>query len=195
MDVDIIENKRLEEIAQIYNGLRITRHQNNKDAHIQKVLKKINNNENILQTEQITLSKGIDEKFYSKKDDIIIQHTSQINTINIINEDNIIIPANYVIIRTKKQYNPHYIKYIMTSKQFKKVERKLIEGTKLQFIKIPDIKKMKIKIPSPEKQDKIVQVMKLIDKKNKLEEKKMKTNKKIQDVILTEQLGEEYVQQ
>jgi len=54
---------------------------------------------------------------------------------------------------------------------------------------------MKIKIPSPEKQDKIVQVMKLIDKKNKLEEKKMKTNKKIQDVILIEQLGEEYVQQ
>lgn len=194
MDVNIIENKTLEEIAQIYNGLRINRHLDKKDAHIQKVLKKINNQENILKTEQIPLSKGIDKKFYSKKDDIIIQHTSQTNTINIINEDNIIIPANYVIIRTKKQYNPHYIKYILTSTQFKKVERKLIEGSKLQFIKIPDIKKMKIKIPSQQKQEQIANTMKLIDKKNKLEEKKMKTNKKIQNAILIKQLGEEYVQ-
>jgi len=194
MDVNIIENKRLDEIAQIYNGLRITRYRDYEKGSLHKVLKKINNKENILETEEVKLCGKIDEKFYSKQNDIIIQQTSQVNTINIIDKDDIVVPANYVTIRTKEQYNPHYIKYLLTSTQFKKVERKIVGGTKLQFIKIPDIKRMKLKIPPQEKQEKIVNILKLIDKKNKLEEKKIKLNKNIQNAILRKQLGEEYVQ-
>jgi restriction endonuclease S subunit len=192
--VTILKYEQLDKIAQIYNGLRITRYADKDNSNMKEVLKKINNKENLLETEQLSLTDSIDEKYYSKENDIIIQTTSQINTINIIKKENIIIPANYIIIRTNKEHNPYYILYLLESNQFKKVERKLSGGSNLHFLKIPDLRKMNVKIPSKEKQDRIVNILKLIDEKNKLEEKKIKLNKQITEAIFIKQLGEEYVQ-
>lgn len=191
--VKVLEYERLDKIAYIYGGLRVTRYADKDNSKKMTVLKKINNNQNLLETETIKLPDSIDKKYYSKENDILIQVTSTNNTINMITRDNVIIPANYVIVRAKKGYNPHYILSLLRSNQFKKVERKLSGGTKLHFIKVPDIRKMRICIPKLEKQNKIVNIQKLIDRKNQLETKKIEINNMIQEAIFIKELGEKYV--
>ncbi|MBE6494608.1 MAG: restriction endonuclease subunit S [Methanosphaera stadtmanae] len=182
--------KTLEEIAHIYTGLRTTRYINKNTKHKQEILKKIDTN-NTIETEKQKLTE-IDEKYYSKKDDILIHATGTTNTINIIKQEGIIIPAHYIILRVK-QDNPEFIYHILKSEEFKKIERKLSGGTKLHFLKTPDLKKMKIKIPNPEKQKTYVKIMELINKKTQLEERKIEINKNIQKWIFKKELGENYV--
>lgn len=186
----MIKTTKLEEIAQIYNGIRITRYQDKtKHNNPQKILKSKTGTD--YDTENITLKQEINQKYYSQKNDIIIPVIG--NNIQIIREKQIIIPANYIIIRVKPQHNPYYIYTILKSRQFDKNIQKLSEGSKLQFIKIPDLKKMKIKIPPKKEQDQYGQILQLINKKNQLLKRKIKINKEIQNNIITQQLGEEYV--
>lgn len=182
--------KKLEEIAEIFNGTRISRYLDTSSKNKSKIMDgKITNNNITYKEEKI---REINHKFYSQKNDILI-HLADSKNITLIKEENIIIPLNYAIIRTRKEYDPIYIYYILKSNQFQNNIERIREGTNIQFIRVNNIKEIKIKIPTNEKQTKFTKIMELTDKKINLINKKLKLEEEYKNSILQIELGENYV--
>lgn len=180
--------KKLNDIAEIYSGVQISRFID-ENADESPVLKNKFIKNNILEYSNEKISEELNEKYYSKKGDIIIS-LSQPNTVSLIHEDGYIIPMYFAIIRLKKDYNPTFIYHILNSKQFHFKLHKLLEGGALKVIKVNDLKNIKINIPDMENQEKYAEFLNLIDEKTSLLNKKQECNEKIKEYIITQLKGE-----
>ena len=192
----ILEYLSLEEISEIFNGIRITRYIDEKNTQkTQKVFtnRQLENSEEILNSEDIRITSKIDSKFYSQKNDILLQVIGTTKTTLITNEVGIIIPMNYIIVRVHENFNPIFVYYVLKSARFADMLEKLSGGSNSHFVKIQDLKKIKVKIPDLVIQQKYAKLMQLLDERNKLEYKKLKVNNKIQTSIISNKLGDKYV--
>lgn len=182
--------KKLSEIAEIYNGLRITRYMNPENKEENRVFTRKNkDNELEYETQKIST---VDPKYYSQKNDIIL-HLLTFECTLITNQTGIIIPQNYAIIRTKNGYDPLYLYNILVSKQFKQILKRLSQGTTLQSIILSDLRKIKIKMIPYEEQQKYGKLMRKINKKIELEKEKIKKEELIKNLIIQNKIGEKYV--
>ena len=192
----LLDYKSLDQIAEIFNGVRITRYidKNNKNTN-NKVFtgKLIESPEEELITENIHLNSEIDEKFYSQKGDILLQVIGTAKTTQITEEVGIIIPMNYIILRVNEKYNPTFIYYLLKSVRFTDIIERLGEGSNSRFVRIPHLKQIKFKIPDIKTQNDYGNLMKLLDEKHKLERKQIEINKKLQTAIIMDKLGDKYV--
>lgn len=191
-----MEYLSLEEISEIFNGIRITRYIDEKNTQkTQKVFtnRQLENSEEILNSEDIQITSKIDSKFYSQKNDILLQVVGTTKTTLITNEVGIIIPMNYIIVRVHENFNPIFVYYVLKSARFADMLEKLSGGSNSHFVKIQDLKKIKVKIPDLVIQQKYAKLMQLLDERNKLEYKKLKVNNKIQTSIISNKLGDKYV--
>jgi|GEM_PF-1839187 len=192
----LLDYKSLDQIAEIFNGVRITRYidKNNKNTN-NKVFtgKLIETPEEELITENIHLNSEIDEKFYSQKGDILLQVIGTAKTTQITEEVGIIIPMNYIILRVNEKYNPTFIYYLLKSVRFTDIIERLGEGSNSRFVRIPHLKQIKFKIPDIKTQNDYGNLMKLLDEKHKLERKQIEINKKLQTAIIMDKLGDKYV--
>lgn len=182
--------KKLSQIAEIFTGIRTSRYKNIVEGKNTKILlNKLNNNK--IEYETLKINK-INQKYYSQKNDIIL-HLSDTKNITLLKEENILIPLNYAIIRTKKEYNPHYIYQILKSRNFQYTLERISEGSSIKFIKINDLKNIKIKTLEKEKQEKYAKIMELLNKRNILNRKKIEKIEKYQNEIIQKELGGQYV--
>lgn len=192
----LLDYKSLDQIAEIFNGVRITRYidKNNKNTN-NKVFtgKLIETPEEELITENIHLNSEIDEKFYSQKGDILLQVIGTAKTTQITEEVGIIIPMNYIILRVNEKYNPTFIYYLLKSVRFTDIIERLGEGSNSRFVRITHLKQIKFKIPDIKTQNDYGNLMKLLDEKHKLERKQIEINKKLQTAIIMDKLGDKYV--
>lgn len=192
----LLDYKSLDQIAEIFNGVRITRYidKNNKNTN-NKVFtgKLIETPEEVLITENIHLNSEIDEKFYSQKGDILLQVIGTAKTTQITEEVGIIIPMNYIILRVNEKYNPTFIYYLLKSVRFTDIIERLGEGSNSRFVRIPHLKQIKFKIPDIKTQNDYGNLMKLLDEKHKLERKQIEINKKLPTAIIMDKLGDKYV--
>lgn len=192
----LLDYKSLDQIAEIFNGVRITRYidKNNKNTN-NKVFtgKLIESPEEELITENIHLNSEIDEKFYSQKGDILLQVIGTAKTTQITEEVGIIIPMNYIILRVNEKYNPTFIYYLLKSVRFTDIIERLGEGSNSRFVRIPHLKQIKFKIPDIKTQNDYGNLMKLLDEKHKLERKQIEINKKLPTAIIMDKLGDKYV--
>lgn len=192
----LLDYKSLDQIAEIFNGVRITRYidKNNKNTN-NKVFtgKLIETPEKELITENIHLNSEIDEKFYSQKGDILLQVIGTAKTTQITEEVGIIIPMNYIILRVNEKYNPTFIYYLLKSVRFTDIIERLGEGSNSRFVRITHLKQIKFKIPDIKTQNDYGNLMKLLDEKHKLERKQIEINKKLQTAIIMDKLGDKYV--
>ena len=109
-----------------------------------------------------------------------------------LTEENILIPFNYAIIRPKN-VNAQYIYHILKSNQFNHVKKRINEGTQLKVLKVSHLKDIKIKIISPESQEKYGHLLNLVDKHIQTKEKQLKTEYEYKNELIYELLGEKYV--
>ncbi|WP_303235242.1 restriction endonuclease subunit S [Methanosphaera cuniculi] len=182
--------KKLGEIAEIYNGLRITRYTNPENKEEKRVFTRKNKNNKLeYETQKIST---VDPKYYSQKNDIIL-HLPTFECTLITNQTGIIIPQNYAIIRTKNGCDPAYLYNILISKQFKQKLKRLSEGTILHIVKLNYLKTIKIKMIPYEEQQKYGKLMMKIDKKIELEKEKIKKEELIKNSIIQNKIGEKYV--
>lgn len=196
LKVILLDYKSLNQIAEIFNGVRITRYvdENNKNTNNKIFTSKLTETpEEELKTENIHLTYEINEKFYSQRNDILLQVIGSIKTTQITEEVGVIIPMNYIVIRVHENYNPVFIYYLLKSVRFTDILEKLSEGSNSRFVRIPHLKQIKFKIPDIKTQNDYGILMKLLDQKHKLERKQIEINKKLQTAIIMDKLGDKYV--
>ena len=182
--------KKLEEIADVFSGVQVSRFVDPKGEKTPIIKNKFTDSYS-LDYYYENISNSINEKYYSKKGDIIIS-LSQPNTVSIIHEDGFIIPMYFAVIRVNEMYDPSFIYHLISSKDFHKKLHIFCEGGALRVIKVAALKSIKLNIPNLEKQKQYGEFFNLIDKKNMLIDLKKDYNDKIKEYLIQTQInGEE----
>lgn len=182
MGVYNIEYKKLGEIATVLNGARLERF-NKENVENQDVLKINSNGEMEIVNESI--SRDLNNKFYTKKGDIILQ-TMVPNNLLKIEQDNVIVSMNYVIIRPHEEYYSNYICYLLKYHILNKEIAKLREGSTLKTIRVNYLKDIKIPIVEYEKQEKIGNLLNALEKRKKLYNQLIESTENLEKSILNE---------
>lgn len=180
--------KKLSEISEIHTGVRLNRLKE-KNTSLKKVIKKISS-ENILEYEYTVESvpNSINEKFISQKNDIIISLLDP-GSVCKLEKEGLIIPMQFAIIRLKENYDADFIINLLKSNVFKKELNKLVEGSGLKIIKSTYLKEVKLPLPDYEKQEKIGELLKLIEKRIILNSKTIELEKQAKEAILNKTIG------
>lgn len=175
-------NVKLNEIADVFMGMRTSRYNKEQKDDVKK--QKIYGNP--IKIEEV--SENIQEKFYSKKEDIVIAAPSPHKCNIILNENEVgsIIPMKYIIIRLKdtQQYDAHYLYSLLNSDNFKNQLEKLTVGSTMPIIKTKDIGELKFNFPSIEKQKKHGQYIALLNEKIEIEKKILEKDEEIRTEII-----------
>lgn len=183
-----IQTKKLSEISEIHTGVRLNRLKE-KNTSLKKVIKKISS-ENILEYEYSieSVPNSINEKFISQKNDIIISLLDP-GSVCKLEKEGLIIPMQFAIIRLNENYNADFIINLLKSNLFKKELNKLVEGSGLKIIKSTYLKEVKLPLPDYEKQEKIGELLKLIEKRIILNSKTIELEKQAKEAILNKTIG------
>lgn len=172
-----MEYKKLSEVADILTGARISRF-NTLNTKKQAVIKKIySNNEFDYELEEI--SEDLDQKFYTKRNDILISLTNP-HTVIKVNKEGYIVPMTYIIVRVKSDYDAEYIYQILKNEIIPKKINRLIEGSILKTIRVIYLKEINIPIIDFEKQKKMVKLLSLFEKRRKLCQRSIELTKELE---------------
>ena len=160
-----------------------------KNTSLKKVIKKISS-ENIFEYEYSieSVPNSINEKFISQKNDIIISLLDP-GSVCKLEKEGLIIPMQFAIIRLDENYNADFIINILKSNLFKKELNKLVEGSGLKIIKSTYLKEVKLPLPAYEKQEKIGELLKLIEKRIILNSETIELEKQVKEAILNKTIG------
>ena len=182
----------LSEIADIMSGLRIDRYMK-KNTKMQKVYR-INSPKSIgnsLAIDSIEISSDIDDKYYSKRDDILLSMTRPTYIFK-VKEEGVIIHSNFVILRVKEEYDPSYVYHSLKS-EFNHIMHILGEGSVLGFVRVSNLREINLNLPDLETQKKYGKLWDLLDEKIRLNEKKLLLENNLKRGIIKEEIGENYV--
>lgn len=157
-------------------------------------LRSIDNQGNLVKTQcDDFISKDkLTDRYLTVKNDILIRLFSPLKTC-LINDlqENIVVPSQFGIIRldngAHKYILPEYLQLIMQNKDFINQVKKLEEGFQLRSIKTSLIGKVEIYIPILQKQQKLIEIAKLMKQKENLISKLLE-QQKIQNGIIQEKL-------
>lgn len=183
-----IQIKKLSEISEIYTGVRLNRLKDH-NTSLKKVIKKISS-EDILEYDYSieSVSNSINDKFISRKNDIIISLLDP-GAICKLESEGLIIPMQFAIIRLHENYDADFIINLLKSDLFERELVKLTEGTGIRIIKSSYLKELKLPIPDFEKQQKTGELLSLIEKKIVLNTKIIELEKQAKKAILNKTLG------
>lgn len=125
-------------------------------------------------------------KFYKrsdvKKNDVLIGMIGTIGNPVVVNTDNVFSIKNVALIKENNILDSHLIKYQLENNFVKSQIKELLSGGVLSFLKLSDIRSLKLKVPSKENQYKIKKV--LSDSKNIID--------RIKDVLEKMELRKNY---
>lgn len=132
------------------------------------------------------------DRYLTVKNDILIRLFSPLK-ICLINDlqENIVIPSQFSILRLKDNARndilPEYLQLIMQNKSFTNQVEKLEVGFQLRSIKTSSIENVEIYIPTVQRQKKLIEIVKLMRRKENLLSELLE-QQKIQNEILQEKL-------
>ena len=128
----MIKYYKFDEIADIFTGIRVKRYQKGITVE-KKILKKTYEDSSRIETDDVEVSEDINPKFYSRKDDIVILLAG--STVSKLEEEGIIIPMYYAVVRVKEGFDVDFIYHLLKSDIFPRELHKIVEGTTLKIIK------------------------------------------------------------
>lgn len=158
----MIKRYKLEEVADVFTGIRVKRYQEG-DLAEQLVLKKTYENSSEIEKKSEEVSKDINPKFYSQKNDIVVLLAGSIVTK--LDEEGIIIPMYYAIVRVKEGFDADFIYQLLKSDIFPKELHKIQEGTTLKVIKTTHLKQITLPLPDYETQKEYGNLFRLMDER------------------------------
>ena len=175
-------------MADIFTGLRLNRFYD-EDSTYKKVIKKTSS-ENIFDFEYEfeKISDDINQKFISKKNDLIISLLNP-GSVTKLEKEGFIIPMQFAVIRLYDGYDSNFIIGLLKSELFDKELNKLVEGSGLKIIKANYLKEISLPVPDYEKQEKIGELLNLIEKKIVYNNQINELERKAQKAIINEVIG------
>lgn len=156
----MINRYKFEEIADIFTGIRVKRYQKGLTSP-HKVLKKIHEDSSQIEIDFEYVSDDINSKFYSRKNDIVILLAG--STISKLEEEGIIIPMYYAVVRVKEGFDVDFIFHLLKSDIFPRELHKIQEGSTLKILKTTHLKEITLPVPDYETQVKYGKLFKLMD--------------------------------
>lgn len=181
-----MEYKKLSEIAVILNGARLSRF-NEINTKKQPVIKKLYSN-NLFDYDLEDISEDLDQKFYTQKNDILI-NLAKPHTIIKIDKEGYIVPMSYIIVRVKPDYDEDYIYQILKNEIIPKKINLLTEGSILKTIRLVYLKEIKIPMIEIEKQIKLSKLLMLVEKRKSLSQKSIELTNEFEKSVLNEFLN------
>lgn len=179
--------KKLDQIAEIFTGARTSRYINENNSLKPVIKNKFSQDKIHLEFSNEPISNKLDEKFYSRKGDIVISLSAP-NNVSLIDRDDFIIPMQFAVIRLNDGYDPNFITAALKSSYFSNEISRRLEGTSLKIIKIEYLKEMELNIPGYEKQKKIGEYFNLMNQRNMLLERKIELNKEFENKVMADLL-------
>ena len=179
----MIKKYKFDEIADIFTGIRIKRYQKGYTVP-QEVLKKTYDDSSKIETDKEEVSKDINPKFYSRKDDIVILLAG--STVSKLEEEGIIIPMYYAVVRVKEGFDVDFICHLLKSDVFPRELHKIQEGTTLKILKTTHLKQISLPVPDYETQVKYGRLFKLMDERINLNMELISLERQNEKLILKE---------
>ena len=164
----MIKKYKFDEIADIFTGIRVKRYQKGITVE-QKVLKKTYED--------------------SSKIEILLAGS----TVSKLEEEGIIIPMYYAVVRVREGFDVDFIYHLLKSDIFPRELHKIVEGTTLKIIKTTHLKEITLPIPDYETQVKYGRLFKLMDKRINLNQELIELERQNEKLImknLLERLGD-----
>ena len=177
----MIKKYKFDEIADIFTGIRVKRYQKGYTVP-QEVLKKTYDDSSNIDTDWEEVSKDINPKFYSRKDDIVILLAG--STVSKLEREGIIIPMYYAVVRVKEGFDVDFIFHLLKSDIFPRELHKIQEGTTLKILKTTHLKEIRLPLPDYETQVKYGRLFKLMDERINLNQKLIELERQNEKMIM-----------
>lgn len=183
----MIKKYKFGEIADIFTGIRVKRYQKGK-TKVQRVLKKTYENSPQFEIEFKEVSEDINPKFYSRKDDIVILLAG--SKVSKLEEEGIIIPMYYAVVRVKEGFDVDFIFHLLKSDIFPRELHKIEEGSTLKILKTTHLKQITLPVPDYETQMKYGKLFRLMDYRINLNLELIKLERQNEQLIMKNLLDE-----
>ena len=147
-----------------------------------------------LHTEVEEIAVDIDEKYLSHKGDIIFRMSEPQFAVKVDGEnikEGIVISSKFAIIKPYEDINPDFLAELLNSNIVKNQFLKYSEGSVIKQIKVRDLAKITLTIPSMEEQKEHFECIEMINKEIELYEKLIDEHRDLKEWILQKSQGEE----
>ena len=186
----MIKKVKFDEIAEIFTGVRVKRYQKGKGTTSEhRILKKASENSSKVEWDYEDVSDEISDKFFSRKNDIVILLAG--SKVSKIEEEGIIIPMYFAVVRVREAYDVDFIFHLLKSDIFPRELHKIEEGTTLKIIKTTHLKSIYLPVPDLETQRNYGKLFNLMDKRINLNLELAELERQIEKSIINEMLVEE----
>ena len=181
----------LEEISDVSIGALTTRFSKRYDGpKEEKEVLYYKGKEIYTETEEIATD--INEKYLSHKEDIVFRLSEPQFAIKVDGKEikeGIIISSKFAIIRPHEDINSDFLVNLLNSKIIKNQINKFSEGTAIKQVKVKDLMKLNLIIPSIEEQKEYLESIQLIDDEIALEKKLISENMDLKEAIIQKTQG------
>lgn len=185
-----MKKQKLSDIAEIFTGVRTDRYNTPAGKQYPVIKKTYSDSTTKVECKFENFTEKLDEKYLSKKDDIIIFLLDP-TKVTKLNKEGLVISMPYAVLILNENYDPNFITYLLKSDEFTRELNRLVEGTNMRFMRSSSLKNIKLPIPEYNEQKKIGEFLKLLERKNELYKQTIHLNDKIQKAIMTNTLGGE----
>ncbi|MCZ3367266.1 MULTISPECIES: hypothetical protein [Methanobacterium] len=172
-----MEEINLSDAAEISSGLTLARFKAKKISNAEEIknyyhitLKSVEDNKidlNLL--EPLKANRGIEEHYLLKKGDIVIKLSPPYNAAMVdFNCENIVVPPNFAIIRSKGDFDPEYLAFVLNGSFVRLQLNRLVEGGALSIIKKSSLNQIRIRTRDMQEQVKYAKLLSLLSKRKEL---------------------------
>ena len=145
-------------------------------------------------TETEEIATDINDKYLTHKDDIIFRLSEPQFAIKVDGEsikEGTVISSKFAIIKPHEEINSDFLVALFNSEMVKTQFAKYSEGVAIKQIKVKDLARINLTIPSLEEQEKYVEAIELIDQGIELYQQLIKENEDLKEGVLQKLQGGE----
>lgn len=145
-------------------------------------------------TETEEIATDINEKYLTHKDAVLFrlsepQFAMKVDGENI--KEGVVVSSKFAIIKANEDINPDFLVALLNSSIVKKQLNRFSEGNVIKLVKVKDLVKLELTIPSLEEQKKYMETIQIIDEEISLQEKLIDENKNLKEAIIQKTQGGE----
>ena len=145
-------------------------------------------------TETEEIAADINDKYLSHKEDVLFRLSEPQFAVKVDGEnikEGIVISSKFAIIKPNEEINPDFLVALLNSQIVKNQLNKYSQGNVIKLVKVRDLVKIELTIPSLEEQKEYVETIELINKEIDLQEKLIIENNNLKEAIIQKTQGGE----
>lgn len=181
-----MQKVKLDDIAEIFSGLSYRRYLDNDGNNFKIIVQRSIKKDGVCKDfEEVSLSKKIKKRYFSKENDVLMKMSYPYDVV-CIKEKGIIISDKIAIIRPKNGYDPDFIAHVLTNTHINKQLYQLSTNEKIPHISLKQIKQLQLISPDFETQKKYGHLLNLINEKIKVDINQINHDRRLKQAIIND---------